>query len=40
MDASPGSFQRFTGTFSDDRTTIAGHWEASEDGSTWESTST
>ena len=32
----PGFFQRFTGTFSDDRATIAGHWEGSRDGSTWE----
>jgi hypothetical protein len=32
----PGFFQRFTGTFSDDGTTISGRWEASEDGSTWD----
>jgi hypothetical protein len=27
--------QRFTGTFSDDGTTIAGRWEMSDDGETW-----
>jgi hypothetical protein len=36
-DFSPLDFaQRFTGTFSDDGTTIAGRWESSADGSTWE----
>jgi hypothetical protein len=29
-------FQRFTGTFSDDRNTITGRWERSRDGSNWE----
>jgi hypothetical protein len=29
-------FQRFTGTFSDDGKTIAGTWETSPDGKTWE----
>jgi hypothetical protein len=33
-DGSPFS-QRFTGTFSDDGTSIAGRWEIAEDGSTW-----
>jgi hypothetical protein len=28
--------QRFLGTFSDDRNTIAGRWESSSDGSDWE----
>ena len=28
--------QRFTGTFSDDGKTIAGPWEISHDGKTWE----
>lgn len=32
----PGFFQRFTGTFSDDASTISGRWEASNDGSNWE----
>jgi hypothetical protein len=31
----PDFSQRFTGTFSDDSNTIAGRWEASDDGSTW-----
>src|SRR5918993_347618 len=36
-DFSPLDFaQRFTGTFSDDGTTIAGRWEIAHDGSTWE----
>jgi len=36
-DFSPLDFsQRFTGTFSDDGTTISGRWENSGDGSTWE----
>ncbi len=35
-DVSPLDFcQRFTGTFSDDRTTINGVWEKSLDGATW-----
>jgi hypothetical protein len=35
-DFSPLAFsQRFTGTFSDDGTTIAGCWETSNDGSNW-----
>jgi hypothetical protein len=29
-------FQRFSATFSDDGDTITGRWEASSDGSTWE----
>jgi hypothetical protein len=29
-------FQRFTGTFSADGNTIAGRWESSGDGSSWE----
>ena len=28
--------QRFTGTFSDDGTTIVGRWETAHDGATWE----
>lgn len=32
----PEFFQRFTGTFSKDRDTITGRWEASRDGTTWE----
>ena len=28
--------QRYTGTFSDDGTTIVGRWEIAHDGSTWE----
>jgi len=32
----PGFFQRFIGEFSEDRRTIAGRWEHSPDGSTWE----
>jgi len=28
--------QRFTGTFSDDGKSIAGRWEISHDGKTWE----
>jgi hypothetical protein len=28
--------QRFTGTFGDDGSTIAGRWEKAEDGSNWE----
>jgi hypothetical protein len=36
-DFSPLDFaQRFTGTFSDDGTTIVGRWEIAHDGSTWE----
>ena len=36
-DFSPLDFsQRFTGTFSDDGKTIAGRWESSSDGSSWE----
>jgi len=36
-DFSPLEFsQRFTGTFSDDRKTIAGRWEICHDGSHWE----
>ena len=36
-DFSPLDFaQRYTGTFSDDGTTIAGRWEIAHDGSTWE----
>jgi hypothetical protein len=36
-DFSPLDFaQRFTGTFSDDGTTIEGRWEIAHDGSTWE----
>jgi hypothetical protein len=27
---------RFTGTFSDDRTTITGHWESMDEGSDWQ----
>jgi hypothetical protein len=32
----PGFSQRFIGTFSDDGATIAGRWEKSTDGSSWE----
>jgi hypothetical protein len=32
----PGFSQRFIGTFSDDGTTITGHWDKSSDGTTWE----
>ena len=36
-DFSPLAFaQRYTGTFSDDGTTIVGRWEIAHDGSTWE----
>jgi hypothetical protein len=36
-DFSPLDFsQRFTGTFSDDGRTIAGRWELSNDGASWE----
>jgi hypothetical protein len=36
-DFSPLDFsQRFAAKFSEDRATIAGHWEKSVDGSTWE----
>jgi hypothetical protein len=36
-DFSPLDFaQRYTGTFSDDGTTIEGRWEIAHDGSTWE----
>jgi hypothetical protein len=36
-DFSPLDFsQRFSGTFSDDGTTIAGRWEICHDGTTWE----
>ena len=36
-DFSPLDFaQRYTGTFSDDGTTIAGRWEIAHDSSTWE----
>ncbi len=36
-DFSPLDFsQRYTGTFSDDGTTIAGAWEICHDGTTWE----
>ena len=36
-DFSPLDFaQRYTGTFSDDGTTIIGPWEIAHDGSTWE----
>ncbi len=31
----PGFFQRFTGTFSHDNTSITARWEKSDDGSTW-----
>jgi hypothetical protein len=34
--AAPDFSQRYTGTFSDDGNTIAGRWESSSDGSTWE----
>jgi hypothetical protein len=35
-DFSPLDFaQRFTGTFSEDRDTIAGRWETSPDGTEW-----
>lgn len=30
------SWQRFTGTFSDDGSTIAGRWETRTDASSWE----
>lgn len=32
----PGFSQRFTGTLSDDGTTITGHWDRSSDSTTWE----
>jgi hypothetical protein len=32
----PGFFQRFTGTFGDDGSSITAYWEWSSDGSTWE----
>lgn len=32
----PGFNQRFTGSFSDDGTTITARWETSTDGETWE----
>ncbi|TMK78683.1 MAG: hypothetical protein E6G45_05835 [Actinobacteria bacterium] len=32
----PGFCQRFTGTFSDDGRAIAGYWDRSRDGSSWE----
>jgi hypothetical protein len=32
----PGFSQRFTGTFEDGGDTVAGHWELSRDGSTWD----
>ena len=32
----PGFSQRFTGTLSEDDSTITGSWEFSPDGSTWE----
>jgi hypothetical protein len=32
----PDFWQRFTGTFSEDGTTISGAWETSPDGSAWE----
>jgi hypothetical protein len=32
----PGFFQRFTGTFGDNGTTITGRWEISSDGAYWE----
>lgn len=32
----PGFSQRFTGTFTDDGRTIAGQWEKSSDGQSWE----
>lgn len=32
----PGFSQRFTGTIGDNGNTIAGRWELSKDGSTWE----
>ncbi len=32
----PEFFQRFTGAFSEDRNTITGRWEASRDGTNWE----
>jgi hypothetical protein len=36
-DVSPLDFaQRYTGTFSDDGTTIVGRWEIAHDGATWE----
>jgi len=31
----PGFWQHFTGTFSDDNTTITARWERSDDGSKW-----
>lgn len=31
----PGFLQRFIGEFSDDRRTISGRWEQSQDGSSW-----
>ena len=34
--APPDFSQRFTGTFDDEDNTIAGRWEISHDGSTWE----
>jgi hypothetical protein len=33
---SPGFWQRFIGTLSEDASTIRGGWESSKDGSTWE----
>jgi hypothetical protein len=32
----PGFSQRFRGTFDESGSTIAGTWESSSDGSTWE----
>jgi hypothetical protein len=32
----PDFFQRFSGTFSEDGGTITGHWEASRDGTDWQ----
>ena len=32
----PGFSQRMTGTIDDDRSTIAVHWEKSDNGSDWE----
>jgi hypothetical protein len=34
--SAPDFSQRFTGTFSDDRNVIAGLWERSDDGASWE----
>ncbi len=34
--SAPGFSQRFTGTFSDDGTTITARWEKSSDGTRWD----